>query len=139
MKRLATAGIGLMAFGVMVGAAGAADIPAVVPPPEPVQSVWSWNGFYGGLNAGFASAQSDTTVTFLNSIAGAPVSVPAGSVTSSAISQSGWIGGGQIGYNFTTNGWLFGVEDDFQGTNEKGVGNFLCAAPGPGSPPPLFV
>jgi hypothetical protein len=56
---------------------------------------------------------------------------PAGSVTSSAISQSCWIGGGQIGYNFTTNKRLYGIESDFQWTNEKGTGNFLCAAPAP--------
>ena len=111
-------------------AAGAADIPAVKA-PEPVPNVWSWNGFYGGLNAGFASAQSDTTVTFLNTVTGAPLLPPAGSVTSSATSQSGWIGGGQIGYNFTTNNWLYGVEGDFQWANEKGAGNFLCAAPAP--------
>ena len=128
MKALATTGISLVALGVMLGAAGAADIP-VVKAPEPVPNVWSWNGFYGGLNAGFASAQSDTTVTFLNTVTGAPLLPPAGSVTSSATSQSGWIGGGQIGYNFTTNNWLYGVEGDFQGTSEKGVGNFLCAAP----------
>ena len=114
MKALATTGIGLVALGVMLGAAGAADIP-VVKAPEPVPNVWSWNGFYGGLNAGFASAQSDTTVTFLNTVAGAPLLPPAGSATSSATSQSGWIGGGQIGYNFTTNNWLYGVEGDFQG------------------------
>jgi outer membrane immunogenic protein len=128
MKALATTGISLVALGVMLGAAGAADIP-VVKAPEPVPNVWSWNGFYGGLNAGFASAQSDTTVTFLNTVTGAPLLPPAGSVTSGATSQSGWIGGGQIGYNFTANNWLYGVEGDFQGTSEKGVGNFLCAAP----------
>jgi outer membrane immunogenic protein len=70
MKALATTGISLVALGVMLGAAGAADIP-VVKAPEPVPNVWSWNGFYGGLNAGFASAQSDTAVTFLNTVTGA--------------------------------------------------------------------
>ena len=72
MKTLATAGIILAVLGIMLGAAGAADIP-VVKPPEPAPIVWSWNGFYGGLNAGFASAQSDTTVTFLNTVTGAPL------------------------------------------------------------------
>ena len=72
MKSLATTGISLVALGVMLGAAGAADIP-VVKASEPVPNVWSWNGFYGGLNAGFASAQSDTTVTFLNTVTGAPL------------------------------------------------------------------
>ena len=115
MKPLATTGISLVALGVMLGAADAADIP-VVKAPEPVPNVWSWNGFYGGLNAGFASAQSDTAVTFLNTVTGASLLPPAGSVTSGATSQSGWIGGGQIGYNFTTNNWLYGVEGDFQGT-----------------------
>ena len=130
MKTLATVGISLVALGVMLFAAGAADIPAVKA-PEPVPNVWSWNGFYAGLNAGFASAQSDSTVTFLNSVTGAPLSPSAGSLTSGATSQSGWIGGGQIGYNFTTNSWLYGVEGDFQWANEKGGNNFLCAAPAP--------
>ena len=76
MKTLATGGISLVALVVMLSAAGAADVP-VVKPPEPVPNVWSWNGFYGGLNAGFASAQSDTTVAFLNTVTGAPL-LPAG-------------------------------------------------------------
>ena len=40
MKALATTGISLVALGVMLGAAGAADIPAVKA-PEPVPNVWS--------------------------------------------------------------------------------------------------
>ena len=67
--------------------------------------------------------------TFLNTVTGAPLLPPAGSATIGATSQSGWIGGGQVGYNFTANKWLYGIEGDFQRTSEKGVGNFLCAAP----------
>jgi outer membrane immunogenic protein len=40
----------------------------------------------------------------------------------------GIVGGGQIGYNWQMQNWLFGFEADIQGTGEKGTHNYLCAA-----------
>ena len=38
------------------------------------------------------------------------------------------MGGGQIGYNWQMQNWLFGFEADIQGTDEKGSRDFICPA-----------
>ena len=38
----------------------------------------------------------------------------------------GVVGGGQIGYNWQTQNWVWGLEADIQGTDEKGGRNFTC-------------
>ena len=39
----------------------------------------------------------------------------------------GFIGGGQIGYNWQTDHWVFGIEADFQGSAQKADGGFVLA------------
>jgi len=39
--------------------------------------------------------------------------------------MDGIIGGGQIGYNWQANQWVFGLEADFQGSGQKGDGSFF--------------
>jgi outer membrane immunogenic protein len=66
----------------------------------------SWTGFYIGGNAGYA--WSDQTLT----LSGAASS---GSIKSNL---NGFIGGGQIGYNWQApNNFVFGVEADIQGSS----------------------
>jgi outer membrane immunogenic protein len=38
----------------------------------------------------------------------------------------GFIGGGQFGYNWQANNWVYGFEADFQGTGQKGSANAIC-------------
>jgi outer membrane immunogenic protein len=106
----------LMLFGT---AAVAADLPVKAPPLPPLPA-WSWTGFYGGLNVGYAIANVPVTESsysaafpnFLNNAARLPV--------------SGVIGGGQIGYNWQiAASWLFGVEADFQGSGQRGAATFV--------------
>jgi outer membrane immunogenic protein len=134
MKKLLLAGL---AFGALVAPAFAADMPlktpvyAMDPPPAPCV----WCGFYIGANAG-GTWSSDNSVA-VNSVltqdfapgpssygaasaAGASGSVPVGG-------RSGFIGGGQIGYNWQVpstlpNTWLVGVEADIQGISGRGSG-----------------
>jgi outer membrane immunogenic protein len=42
--------------------------------------------------------------------------------------MNGAIAGGQIGYNWQSNNWVFGLEADAQWSDEKGGGVFNCAA-----------
>jgi outer membrane immunogenic protein len=42
---------------------------------------------------------------------------------------SGFIAGGQLGYNIQAANWVYGIEGDMQGANQKGAANYLCAAP----------
>jgi outer membrane immunogenic protein len=86
------------ALSLVVGSSAyAADLPTKAPyAPIAPAPVTTWTGFYVGLNAGFGWASTDATV--------------AGS------DLDGFVGGGQVGYNWQSGNWVFGVEGDFQGS-----------------------
>ena len=91
------------------GPAIAADMPVKAPPPP--APVFSWSGFYAGLNAGgsWGSARSDFGISSFSSIA-----------ASDFVSPDGVIGGGQLGYNWQLDpNWLIGAEADIQASGEK--------------------
>jgi outer membrane immunogenic protein len=110
----------------MVASASAADLYAKAPVlPAPV--VYNWTGFYIGANAGYAGGDS---VLGMN---GAPFGFPG--MASLTNTSSGFIGGGQIGYNWQTNAILFGLEADIQASNVKstsGLGALLGGIGGGG-------
>ena len=76
------------------GAASAADLPrSPAPYYAPAQSgLYNWGGAYAGLNLGYEWSK----------------------VTNSAVEPSGVAGGGQIGYNWQSGQFVFGVETDVQ-------------------------
>ena len=120
----------------------AADLPVKARPmPAPV-AVWNWNGFYIGGNVGYSWGRSRTTVDYFNTLTGAAIVPPAGSVTSGDFKLNGAIAGGQVGYNWQSGSWVLGLEADAQWSGEKGGSSFLCAAVttfvpgGPGVPGP---
>jgi outer membrane immunogenic protein len=88
------------------GAAWAADLPMGNPAPMFQPPVFTWTGFYMGLNAGVAWNNSGS-VTVEDPVLG-PYSIGIGS-------RSGFIGGGQAGYNIQSDAFVFGIETDFQG------------------------
>ena len=123
MKKLVLA---LSAIAAFSGSALAADMApriyskAVAPAP-----VASWTGFYAGLNAGGAFddgsfATTGTPVSFnpagLNAGAPATMNALAAVLTSNAPrSGSGFIGGGQFGYNYQfASAYVLGFEADIQ-------------------------
>lgn len=77
-----------------------------------------WAGFYAGLNAGFGIARNPATFG------------PDGSTTIDqfTLTPQGFLGGGQIGYNWQSANWVYGVEADFQGAALKDNANcvLLC-------------
>jgi len=88
--------------------AQAADLPSRVPPPPlPSLPVFTWTGFYAGLNTGYAFRTGSggfTDPTY-------------GAVTGGSRSD-GFSGGGQIGYNYQFtpgSGFVVGFETDIQG------------------------
>lgn len=111
----------------------AADLPRKAPvyAPPPPAPVYSWTGWYAGLNAGYGWENTiDNSVTSSTCLT-PPLSLGVCSDVARALAAAvpgqfddhpkGFIGGGQIGYNYQFSpNWLAGVEADFQGAHIKG-------------------
>jgi outer membrane immunogenic protein len=107
----------------LAGPAIAADMPLKAPPPP--ATIFSWTGFYAGLNAGgsWGRAQSDFVISGIDTAI-----APSGSV-----GPDGIIGGGQLGYNWQVDpNWLIGVEADIQASSEKASTTRFDAVDGEG-------
>jgi outer membrane immunogenic protein len=132
MKKSFLAG---MAFGLFAaaGSASAADMPLKAPPLPP-PAVFSWTGFYGGANVGYSWGNSSNTWNiFAANLGGNAVCPPAGGALCVAGTDSnhmnGVIGGLQIGYNWQTGRYVFGIETDFDATGQRGTQTFNGANP----------
>jgi outer membrane immunogenic protein len=91
--------------------ANAADLPTKAPKlmPAPVP-VSSWTGFYAGLNVGAVWQMAD----------GNYGSNTEGASAARSGYSTGFIGGGQIGYNWQFDpNWVFGLEGDISGLTGK--------------------
>ena len=101
----------------------AADLPIpYTRAPMFVEPVFNWTGFYVGGNIGYSWGRSSDTSTLTNT-AGTALLTSTGTTD-----LNGVVGGGQIGYNWQIQNWVWGLEADIQGTNEKGTRNFICPA-----------
>ncbi len=128
--------------------------PAYIPPPPPLM----WTGFYAGLNAGggFGGTSGVTTsgVPLLDAVASKannldpahiiPGFGPSGQIPGTGlvdgitalansgvanVNRSGFIGGGQIGYNYQWGqNFVAGIEADFQGSTIRGSGSYTGAS-----------
>lgn len=75
---------------------------------EPTFFPSTWTGFYAGVNAGGHWSDKDSI----------RISSPtAGFATSADTDRNGFIGGGQIGYNWQTGNVVVGLETDIQGVD----------------------
>ncbi|HEV7440129.1 MAG TPA: porin family protein [Methylobacterium sp.] len=125
MKKLLTS---FAAFTALTAAATAADLPRREAPPPiftPVP-VFTWSGFYAGFNAGYgfdASNNGNATVVNLPAASGLfrnaanTAFVPGQVAFSNGSSNDGFVGGGQIGYNYQFtpgSGLVVGIEADAQ-------------------------
>ena len=112
---------------VLAGALGAtsafaADLPARTYTKAPVMAGpgYNWSGFYIGGNVGYSWGRSSDTSSFTNG---------AGTTLFTNIDSTnldGVVGGGQIGYNWQAQNWVWGLEADIQGTGERGTRDFTC-------------
>lgn len=102
-------------FTVSPQVAYSADMPAKAARPVPVAApVWSWNGFYIGAHVGGAWGTTESEFT--------AVAFPIASAT-----VNGFLGGGQIGYNFQSGIIVVGIEADASWANIKGTTPCLVA------------
>jgi outer membrane immunogenic protein len=99
MKKLLLGTIGLVALS---GSAMAADLPArpYKAPPPVIATVYDWTGFYIGANGGWASSRNCWGI------------IPVGGVViaDGCADRSGGVVGGQVGYRWQANQFVFGLE-----------------------------
>jgi outer membrane immunogenic protein len=104
----------------------AADMAVKSAPAVPSPAIYNWTGWYVGVNAGasFGKVKTDFDRGPVT------VAITSGGITGSGTSDSlfrsdtsspdGFIGGGQIGYNWQISPiWVVGLEADIQGALEK--------------------
>ena len=114
----------------------AADLPPpAAPPPRapvayiPAAPVFSWTGFYIGLNGGYGWGHDP--VTFSPANAAAVPYFAAGAVPGSITTNpQGGLFGGQIGYNYQWSSFVAGVETDFDWADIRGTGAVSTTAVG---------
>lgn len=99
-------------------------------------SAADFKGFYAGVNLGGVNANSNAFTSTVFSPTGyfATTSVPAiAAVGAQNPTPSSFTGGGQVGYNFQSKGWVVGIETDFGGmplsAAQTGTRTYPCCAP----------
>ena len=103
--------LGSVAFAMLAGPAAAADLPAKAPiykAPPPVMA-YSWTGCYIGGNAGGLWTDKDW-------------SDPATGDVFAKHHANGFLGGVQVGCNYQTGAFVFGVQGDYDWTDADGQG-----------------
>lgn len=104
MKTQAMGAVSVLAL----GATGAYAADPYVPPLD-------WTGPYAGLNAGVAILDGDVNATTL------------GFTGTLDLSDTGFTGGGTLGYNWQRDQWVFGIEGDFNFLDVDDSVNFGAA------------
>lgn len=142
MKRIViglAAAMSLFAMGAQAADLAARPYVKALPMVDPA---FNWSGFYVGGNVGYSwgRERDDGSLTGTQSVqvfrtagptpVGGPVVTPLAAQTIWGRSNvNGVLGGGQFGYNWQQSNWLWGLEADFQGSNEKSTNN-ICSAIG---------
>ncbi|MGO4674834.1 outer membrane protein, partial [Bosea sp. 2YAB26] len=92
-----------------------ADLPSRQAPPPPIvyAPVFTWAGFYIGLNAGMGWADSGN-ITITGPTAGSS------GILGGNSGDGTFVGGGQIGYNWQSGAWVYGLETDIQYVGSNG-------------------
>ncbi|MCK1384947.1 outer membrane protein [Bradyrhizobium sp. 21] len=93
----------------------AADMATKAPLMAPA-AVWNWTGFYIGGHVGAGWGTTESTLTAINPGGAIPGGFPI-----AQNSRSGFLGGGQLGYNYQSGWVVFGVQGDIAGMDVKGT------------------
>jgi outer membrane immunogenic protein len=127
MKKLLLASVAFTAL--MAASATAAP---VYRRPVAVTPVYSWTGFYAGVNVGYGWGRSDPSdpgTGTLTTILGGNTQIPNPPLAFGGGQDqklNGVIGGGQIGYNYQFNRfWIVGLEADIQAAGQQNNKTFV--------------
>jgi outer membrane immunogenic protein len=109
MKKILLSSVALL--GLATGAL-AADLPSRRAPAPIIAAVplFTWTGFYVGVNAGYGWNTND--------------SITVGGVRFDLDDEGGFIGGGQVGYNYQIGSFVVGLEGDIQYADFGGSDRF---------------
>ena len=121
MARFHSATLATIAVLGFASMASAADLPVKAPmyTKAPIMApMYNWTGFYIGLNAGYSWGRQENDLV---------VTATGTTLFSNTDNLDGFVGGGQIGYNWQVNQWVFGLEADFQGSGQKDDGSYVIA------------
>ncbi|HLH11705.1 MAG TPA: outer membrane protein [Methylovirgula sp.] len=114
LKKLLVASVA--AFGLMTGGVLAADLPNTKGPPvfaaPPPPPVFSWSGIYVGGQVGYEWG-TDTTEELVTA-----TGIPDG--FNQGFRTNGVIGGGHVGFNYQVSQFVFGIEGDINGADNRG-------------------
>ena len=105
----------LIAFAGSAPAPSGTEMKEAAPAPS---CDFNWTGFYVGLNVGYS--RGDPGDTEFSPLPDVPSFFDLEKTTLNT-DPDGVIGGGQIGYNYQWNMWVFGAEADFQGSDMGGT------------------
>jgi outer membrane immunogenic protein len=116
MKKILLSSVALL--GLATGAM-AADLPSRRAPAPIVAAVpvFTWTGFYVGVNAGYGWVSDDRIVDPVFGFTGGD-------------DEGGFVGGGQIGYNYQIGSFVVGLETDIQYADLGTRYRFNAAIPG---------
>lgn len=112
MKKLAFAAAILAISAASASAADMAPRTYTKAPLIPVAPIFSWTGFYVGLNAGYADPRANFSVLPGGSWMGDPDLTGIVNAGTRSLGLRGFTGGGQIGYNYQVDKIVFGIEAD---------------------------
>jgi outer membrane immunogenic protein len=112
MRKLFLAGASIIIAGALGLAGGAQAADMAVKAPVYV-APFTWTGIYLGINAGYGTGQS-TGNAYCTDPTGVVSGIPCSAEMPAALSQSGGFVGGQLGANYQTGMFVWGVETDIQ-------------------------
>src|SRR5262249_18263813 len=125
MKRIALLTGAVLGIGFAHGAL-AADLPVRAAPAyvAPVAVAPTWTGLYLGFNGGWGWTNSNNSnLTFTGAVP--PFTVGTGNNNANSP-----VFGGQLGYNYQTGNWVWGIEGDIDGANIRATQAGLLPAVG---------
>src|SRR6266852_5070106 len=97
---------GMVVAAALSGSAFAADLPSrtYVKAPAMATPAYNWSGWYGGLNAGWVggagSVSNNASIVSTSNFPDNAQAMARGATNTTTGASSGFIGGGQFGYNY---------------------------------------
>jgi len=88
--------------------------PLIYKAPVAVRGPAPWTGLYGGLNAGYGWGHQPIQATG-DAVTGGQQAVSAGAIPAALAGRPmGFLGGGQLGFNYQVNRVVLGIEADWE-------------------------